>query len=90
MYDIAKECLTAKPKLVFKSDQKKCDKWMNDSCFKAKKEFEQGKREFLKFPNNMGRRLIYMNIKKKIQGNPIFNWKGFQRKEFTQNSRTNK
>ena len=64
MYDIAKECLTTKLKLVFKSDQKKCNKWMNDSCLKAKKKFEKGKRKFLMFPDNMGGRLTHINIAK--------------------------
>ena len=44
MYDIAKECLTTKLKLDFKSDQKKCNKQMNDPCFKARKGIRKEKK----------------------------------------------
>ena len=40
---------------------------MNESCFKARKEFYKVKQEFLKFPSNMGRRLVFMNAKKKYK-----------------------
>ena len=35
---------------------------MNDSCFKAQKEFDKTKQEFVKFPDNMCSQIIFMNI----------------------------
>ena len=43
---------------------------MNDSCFKTKKESDKAKQEFVKFPDNMGSQIIFMNIKKPEQDNP--------------------
>ena len=43
---------------------------MNDSCFKAQKEFDKAKKEFVKFPDNMCSQIIFMNIKKTVQDNP--------------------
>ena len=40
---------------------------MNDSCFKAQKEFEKAKQEFVKFPDNMCGQIIFMNIKKQYK-----------------------
>ena len=63
---------------------------MNDSCFKAKKEFEKGKREFLKFPNNMGRRLIHLNIKKKYKKALYLTEKAFKEKNLHKIAKLNK
>ena len=54
--DISKDCLSPKSKICTIDNVKNRTKWMNMSCFKAKKEF--------KFSNNMGRRLIFLNAKK--------------------------
>ena len=35
--------------------------------FQSKKEFYKVKQEFLKFPSNTGRRLVFMNAKKKYK-----------------------
>ena len=40
---------------------------MNDSCFKAKKEFDKAEQEFVKFPDNMCSQIIFMNIKKQYE-----------------------
>ena len=48
IFDVSKECLTPKPKFSFKENTRKCNKWMNESCFKAKKEFCKVKKELLK------------------------------------------
>ena len=45
---------------------------MNDSCFKAQKEFDKAKQEFVKFPDNMCSQKILMNINQKtLQHNPL-------------------
>ena len=44
---------------------------MHDSCFKAKKEFDKAKQGFVKFPDNMCSQIIFMNIKKTVQDNPL-------------------
>ena len=46
---------------------KKCNNLMNDSWFKAKKEFDKAKQKFVKFPNNMCSQIIFMNIKKQYK-----------------------
>ena len=38
---------------------------MNEKCFQVKKDFIKSKKEFLKFPNELGRKLIFMNVKKR-------------------------
>ena len=53
----------------FQQYGKKCNELMNDSCSKAKKEFSKAKQKFVKFPDNMGSQIIFMNIKK-LQNNP--------------------
>ena len=40
---------------------------MNDSCFKAKQEFYKAKLEFVKFPDNMGSQIIFMNVNKQYK-----------------------
>ena len=40
---------------------------MNDSCFKAQKEFDKANQEFVKFPDNMCSQLIFMNIQKQYK-----------------------
>ena len=67
IFNVSEECLTPKLKFSFKKNTRKCNKWMNESCFKAKKEFYKVKQEFIKFPSNMGRRLVFMNAKKKYK-----------------------
>ena len=66
--DIAKNCLTPQKNPFVEAGSKSyCNKWMDGNCFKAKKDFIQGKKEFMKFPDNLGRRLIFMNLKKKCK-----------------------
>ena len=41
---------------------------MNSSCFKAQKEFDKAKQEFVQFPDNMcSQIIIFMNIKKQYK-----------------------
>ena len=40
---------------------------MDDSCFKAQKEFDKAKQEFVKFPDNMCSQIIFMNIVKQYK-----------------------
>ena len=40
---------------------------MNDSWFKAQKEFDKAKQEFVKFPDNMYSQIIFMDIKKQYK-----------------------
>ena len=40
---------------------------MNDSCFKAQKEFDKAKQEFVKFSDNMCSQIIFMNIQKQYK-----------------------
>ena len=40
---------------------------MNDFCFKAQKEFDKAKQEFVTFPDNMCSQIILMNIKKPLR-----------------------
>ena len=42
---------------------------MNDSCFKAKKEFDKAIQEFVKFPDNMCSHNFY-EYQKTVQDNP--------------------
>ena len=66
--DIARECLIPKKNVTMKQCQKPyCNKWMNETCFKAKRDFLREKKEFPKFPRGMGRRLIFMNVKKRCK-----------------------
>ena len=51
----------------FQQYSKKCNKLMNDSCFKAQKEFDKAKQEFVKFPDNMYSQIIFMNIIKQYK-----------------------
>ena len=67
--DIAKQCLTKKTHIVKNNTKTKNNKWMNDSCFTAKKDFIKSKKEFLKFPRDMGRRLMFLNTRKKCKNN---------------------
>ena len=61
--DIARECLIPIKNVTMKRGQKPyCNKWMNETRFKAKRGFLKEKKEFLKFPRDMGRRLIFMNV----------------------------
>ena len=41
---------------------------MNDSCFKAQKEFDKAKQEFVKFPDNMCNN--FYEHHKTVQDNP--------------------
>ena len=64
---ISKECLSPKNKQTetdFQQYGKKCNKLMNDSCSKVKKEFNKAKRKFVELPDNMDSQIIFMNIKK--------------------------
>ena len=51
----------------FQQYSKKCNKMMNNSCFKAQKEFDKAKQGFVKFSDNMCSQIIFMNIKKQYQ-----------------------
>ena len=62
-FETSKECLSRKTETYFQQYTKKCNKLMNDSCFKARKEFDKAKHEFVKFPDNMCSQIIFMNIK---------------------------
>ena len=56
--DIAKECLIPKKNVRMKQGQKPYwNKRMDETCFKAKRDFWKEKKEFLKFPRDVGRRL---------------------------------
>ena len=48
----------------------KCNKLMNDSCFKAQKEFDKAEQEFVKFPDNMWSQIIFINIIKQYKLTP--------------------
>ena len=65
--EISKESLSKKTQTHFQQYSKKCNKLMNDSCFKAQKEFDKAKQEFEKFPDNMCSQIILMNIKKRYK-----------------------
>ena len=62
-----KEFLSKKTETHFQQYGKKCNNLMNDSCFKAKKEFDKAEQEFVKFPDNMCSQIIFMNIKKQCR-----------------------
>ena len=51
----------------FQQYSKKCNHFMNDSCFKAKKEFDKAKQEFVKFP---GQSNNFYEYQKTVQDNP--------------------
>ena len=51
-FEISKECLSKKTETHFQQYSKKCNNLMNDSCFKAKKEFDKAEQEFVKFADN--------------------------------------
>ena len=63
-FEISKECLSEKKtETHLQQYSEKCNKFMNDSCFKVQKEFDKAKQEFVKFPdNNMCSQIIFMNI----------------------------
>ena len=63
-FEISKECLSKKTETHFQQCSKKCNNLMNDSCFKAKKEFDKTEQEFVKLPDNMCSQIIFMNVKK--------------------------
>ena len=44
----------------FPTIQQKCNKLMNDSCFKAQKEFDKAKQEFCEISCNMCSQIIVM------------------------------
>ena len=44
-----------------------CNKLINETCFKAERDFLKGKKEFLKFSRDTGKRLIFMNVKKRCK-----------------------
>ena len=69
-FEISKECLSKKTETHFQQYNKKCNNLMNDSCFKANKEFDKAEQGFVKFPDNMCSQIIFMNIRKTVQDNP--------------------
>ena len=62
-FEILKNVYLKKTETHFQRYNKKCNKLMNDSCFKAQKEFDKAKQGFVKFPDNMCSQIIFMNIK---------------------------
>ena len=66
-FEISEECLSKKIETHFQQYSKKHNKLMNDSCFKAQKEFDKAKQEFVKFPDNMCSQIIFMNIIKQYK-----------------------
>ena len=58
--------VSPKRNFFYKKHEKKYNKWMNKTSFEAKREFEKRKKEFRKFPSNMGRRMVFMHVKKNI------------------------
>ena len=71
-FEISKECLSKiKNKNSFPIIQQKCNKLMNDLCFKTQKEFDKAKQEFVEFPDNMYICNIFYEYHKTIQDNPL-------------------
>ena len=66
-FEISKECLPKNNRNSFPTVQQKCSKLMNDSCFKAQKEFDKAKQGFVKSPYNMCSQIIFMNIEKQYK-----------------------
>ena len=66
-FEISEECLSEKAETRFQQYSKKCNKLMNASCFKAQKEFDKARQEFVKFPFNMCSQIIFMNIQKQYK-----------------------
>ena len=66
-FEISEECLSKRTETHFQQYSKKCSKLMNDSWFKAQKEFDKAKQEFVKFPDNMCSPIIFMDIKKQYK-----------------------
>ena len=66
-FEISKECLSKKTEAHFQQCSKKCNHLMNDSCFKAKKEFDKAKQEFVKFPVQSNN---FYEYQKTVQDNP--------------------
>ena len=56
-----------KQKLISNNTAKSANKLMNDSCFKAHKEFDKAKQEFVKFPDNMCSQIIFRNFIKQYK-----------------------
>ena len=66
--DISSEYLIPKKNVTMNKGQKPyCKKWMNENCFKAKGDFLKEKKEFLKCSRDMGKRIIFMNVKKRCK-----------------------
>ena len=63
-FEISNECFSTKIEAHFQQYSKKCNKLINDSCFKVEKEFDKAKQEFVKLHDNMCSQIIFMNIKK--------------------------
>ena len=82
-FEISKECLSKKTETHFQQYSKKCNNLMNDSCFKAKKEFDRAKQEFVKFPDNMCSQIIFMNIKKQYKITLRLSEKAFKEYQWT-------
>ena len=61
---------------------------MSKSCFQPKAEFDQAKKEFLKYPSNMRRRLTFMNVKKKYEKTLYLTENAFREKKLSQDCRT--
>ena len=78
-FEISKECLSKKKtEIHFQEYSKMCNKLMNDSCFKAQKEFDKAKQEFAKFPDDMCSQTIFMNIEEQYKITLRLSEKAFQ------------
>ena len=76
--------------MFIEKHEKKCNKWMKKTSFEAKKELEKRKKEFLKFPSNMGRRMVFMHVKKKYKRALYFAEKAFKEKNLYRIAQLNK
>ena len=89
--DISKDCLSPKSKICTKDNVKNRNKWMNKSCFKAKRNLtKKKKKKFVKFSNNMGRRLIFLNVKKTYKKTLYLTEKAFKEKNLIKIAELNK
>ena len=66
-FEISKECLSKETETHFQQHSKKCNKLMNGSCFKAQKEPDKAKQEYVKLPDNTCSQIIFRNIIKQYK-----------------------
>ena len=81
LIDVVQNILPKKLDNVTKnSSSSYCNKWMNGSCFQAKKNFIKNKKEFLRSPYNLDRRLKFLNARKKCKKIHYLTEKAFREK----------